>query len=353
MAERFDADPDPETTRHRALAVCGHGAAALRNSLAYQSLPFFKLLKALQGAAWYIRLKNLPKTLLVLGLIAAVVAALIFVPADFTVSGEGELQPEIRRDVFAWADGVVEKVRVEHGQNVEKGQLLAEMRQTELQYEISRVLGEKQTATARLASARASKFSKPSDISLQENRLRIAQLTAEESEIEELLKSLDEQLKILDQKQAELKIKSPIAGQVLTWDVSPLLDKRPVARGQVLLTVADLQGPWVVEIRVPDDQIGHVFEARRRTGEDLPVEFLLATDPETTYAGKISRISMRTETDKEHGASVLVTVAINKGDIPDLRPGATVIPKIHCGRKPVGYVWFHDLYDAVETYILF
>ena len=353
VAERFDADPDPETTRHRVEAVCGHGAAALRNSLAYQNLPFFKVLKTFQGAAWFIRLKNLPKTLLVVLLIAAVIAALVLVPADFTVSGEGELQPEIRRDVFAWSDGVVEKVRVEHGQIVEKDQLLAEMRQTELQYEISRVLGEKQTATARLASVRASKFSKPSDISLQENRQRIAQLTAEESEIAELLSSLDEQLKILNQKQAELKIKSPIAGQVLTWDVSPLLDKRPVTRGQVLMTVADLKGPWVVEIRVPDDQIGHVFEARRRRGEDLPVEFLLATDPETTYTGKISRISMRTETDKENGASVLVTVSINEGDIPDLRPGATVIPKISCGEKPVGYVWFHDLIDAVKTYILF
>ena len=248
------------------------------------------------------------------------IAALVFIPADFTVSGEGELQPEIRRDVFAWADGVVEKVLAEHGQHVEKDQLLAEMRQTELQYEISRVLGEKQTATARLASVRASKFSKPSEITSQENRQRIAQLAAEESEIEELLKSLDEQLKILDQKQAELKIKSPIAGQVLTWDVSPLLDKRPVARGQVLLTVADLKGPWVVEIRVPDDEIGHVLEARRQSGEDLPVEFLLATDPETTYAGKISRISLRTETDKEHGASVLVTVAINQRRHP--RPPA-------------------------------
>ena len=51
VAERFDADPNPEVTRHRTLAVCGHGAAALRNSLAYQGLPFFKLLKALQGAA--------------------------------------------------------------------------------------------------------------------------------------------------------------------------------------------------------------------------------------------------------------------------------------------------------------
>jgi multidrug efflux pump subunit AcrA (membrane-fusion protein) len=179
------------------------------------------------------------------------------------------------------------------------------------------------------------------------------QLSAEEGEVKELIRSLERQLKILDQKRSELKIQSPIAGQVLTWDVSPLLDKRPVSRGQILMTVADLSGPWVVEIRVPDDQIGHVLAAQKEQGQELKVEFLLATDPETTYTGKISQISMTTEPGEENSASVLVTVSINREDIPELRPGATVIPKILCGQKPVGYVWFHGLIDAVKTYVLF
>lgn len=348
VAERFDADPDPESTRHRVEAVCGHGAAAIRNSLTHQELPFFWVLKAIQGAGWYIQLKNLPKTLLVLALIAAVVCALIFVPYDFTVSGEGELQPEIRRDVFSWSDGVVENVYVTHSQEVKKGKIVAEMRHTDLDYEISQVKAELANAQVRLATVKALLPN-----ARQQDRTKFLQLSAENEEIPKLIDSLERQLETLDQKKAELKIQSPITGQVLTWDVRPLLDNRPVSRGQVLMTVADLSGPWVVEIRVPDDQIGHVLETQKQQGQDLTVEFLLATDPETTYKGKISRISMNTEPGEESAATVLVTVSIDREEIPDLRPGATVIPKIYCGEKPLGYVWFHGLIDAVKTYILF
>lgn len=348
VAERFVADPNPETTRHRVEAVSGHGAAAIRNALTHQDMPFFGLLKAVQKAAWYTRLKNLPKTLLVLGLIGAAIGALVFVPADFKVKGEGELQPEIRRDVFSWSDGVVEKILVAHGQSVQAGEIVAEMRHTDLDFEISRITGEQLTARARLATIEQLK-----PAAQRTNREQYRQLSAEEGEIKELIQSLERQLEILKQKQTELQIKSPIAGQVLTWDVKSLLDNRPVSRGQILLTVADLAGPWVVEIRVPDDQIGHVLQAQKDMGEELRVEFLLATDPETTYAGKVTKISMHTEPGQDEAAYVLVTVSINRDDIPDLRPGATVIPKIFCGEKPVGYVWFHGLIDAVKTYVLF
>ena len=348
VAERFDADPAPESTRHRVLAVAGHGSAAMRNALTHQEIPFFKILKAVQGAAWYARLKNLPKTLFVLGLIAAVAAALVFVPAEFTVSGEGELQPEIRRDVYSWSDGVVELVHVAHSEDVKQNQILAEMRHSDLDFEISRIQGEKLTADARLATIERLK-----PAALRTNRDQYRQLSAEEGEVKEQIASLDRQLAILEKKRAELKIQSPIAGQVLTWDVGPLLDKRPVSRGQILMTVADLSGPWIVEIRVPDDQIGHVLAAQKEKGKDLPVEFLLATDPETTYTGKIAKVSMTTEPGEENAAFVLVTVSINREDIPELRPGATVIPKILCGERSIGYVWFHGLIDAVKTYILF
>ena len=62
---------------------------------------------------------------------------------------------------------------------------------------------------------------------------------------------------------------------------------------------------------------------------------------------------MSTELDVDQKPGVLVTVRINRDQIPQLRPGATVLPKIHCGRKPIGYVWFHDLWDALRTQLFF
>ncbi len=37
----------------------------------------------------------------------------------------------------------------------------------------------------------------------------------------------------------------------------------------------------------------------------------------------------------------------------DLRPGATVTAKVYCGRRSLGYVWFHDLLAFVQSRILF
>ena len=55
-------------------------------------------------------------------------------------------------------------------------------------------------------------------------------------------------------------MRSPLTGAVVTWNVRQLLEARPVQKGQALMQVADLTGPWVLEIEVPDDRIGHVLE---------------------------------------------------------------------------------------------
>ena len=34
--------------------------------------------------------------------------------------------------------------------------------------------------------------------------------------------------------------------------------------------------------------------------------------------------------------------------ITDLRPGATVMAKVHCGQTSVGYAWFHDVIAFVQ-----
>src|SRR5690606_5960269 len=112
-------------------------------------------------------------------------------------------------------------------------------------------------------------------------------------------------------------------------------------RGQALLTVADLDGPWILELRVADDRAGHVLEARSKQ-DDLEVTFLLASDPQHEYQGRITDVALATELDEAHDSALRVTVEFPKRDVPGLRPGATAIAKIHCGRRSLGYVWLHD-----------
>ncbi len=102
-----------------------------------------------------------------------------------------------------------------------------------------------------------------------------------------------------------------------------MLDRRPVRQGQRLMQIADLQGQWVSRLDVPDRHVGHVLAAQQQSGKPLEVEFVRATDPETTFAGRIERVAETTDNDEVHGRSVLVTVSFDDrtgSQIAGLRP---------------------------------
>ncbi len=184
---------------------------------------------------------------------------------------------------------------------------------------------------------------------------KINQLTAEQEEVKSLLDSLHKQQAILMAERKDLELRSPIAGTVLTWNAKDLLAARPVSRGQALLTVDDLSGPWVAELQVADNRIGHVLDAQEREKAELPATFILATEPGMNHDGRLARVALTTETDKTTGSTVQVTVDFDRSTIPaeQLRPGATVVAKIHCGRRSLGYVWLHELWETIQSKVLF
>ena len=65
--------------------------------------------------------------------VVRVLLILFLWPANFELTAKGKLQPAVRREVFANLDGEVIDVLVKHGDMVKKGQVLAEMRNTELE----------------------------------------------------------------------------------------------------------------------------------------------------------------------------------------------------------------------------
>ncbi len=368
IVERFDVGAFDPPQRQRIAAVARQSALALGNARKYQNVPFLPLLQGLGAMGWFVRATQLPKTIIALALAAVAVVALVLVPADFNVTARGRLQPKIRGEVFAPADGDVKLAKnVQQGDEVTKDAELGELRSRQLEAESSRVSGEIQVAQERLRSVQSSK----STIN-RENRNETEkpkQLAAEEGELTALLDSLNKQKKILDAQQADLRLRSPLTGTVLTWDVEKLLANRPVARGQSLLTVADLKGDWVVEVPVPDNQIGHVLTAQeqnrppssntqraeqtRKPGRD--VSFILATEPGTTHEGTVERVALAADTDKTTGTTVMVTVDFKRSSIPadELRPGATVTARIYCGRRSIGYVWLHELWETIQSKVLF
>ena len=78
------------------------------------------------------------------------------------------------------------------------------------------------------------------------------------------------------------------------------------------------------------------------------MSFVLATDPAVTYRGSVDRIARTTETAEDGSGTVMVTAGFDRQDVSSLRPGASVIAKIECGRRSLGYVWLRGLIDAIR-----
>jgi hypothetical protein len=356
IVEQIEDSRIPQKMIQRVEVVTEHSATALANALEHQNLFLLPLWRALGKARWVVKGRTLPKTTLIVVGIVALVSALVFVKYDFKIQAKGTLQPVDRHNVFAEIEGKVDHIPpwVEHGAEVQEGQLLVRLDYPELNVQITqtrkdlaRVRKQKVSVDRRLRSERR--------LTPQEREALAASFA--ELRVEE--QGLQDELEIQLEREKQLEVKSPAAGRIGTWAPRRVLEnRRPVNREDMLLWLFDADGEWQLEILMPDRRMGHIRKAQREEGkDDLPVQFILATDPNRRYEGKVKRMAYSAEVRGDEGNTVLVEVTISddvKAQLPQpLRPGATVTAKIDCGRRPIGYVLFHDLFEFIESKILF
>ena len=355
VAEWFSSSTFEGGKRARVELVAEHGRVALANALAHTSLPLYPLLNLLGKSKALTKARNLPKTILALLATAAAILALVLVPADLRLEGKGTLEPVHHRDVFAGIDGVVESIApgVEHAADVKEGQLLASLRNIELDVALTDVLGRKAASEEQLVSTRRAILEDKKISADEKTRMagRAAQLQRE-------IESLEAQRTLYEAKKLSLAVRSPIDGVIVTWQVRDRLMLRPVEKGQVLLNVADKTGPWELEIHLPDDRLGHVNRAyaeARAAGRELEVDYILATDPGTRHVGTVREIHEQAEVRGEQGNTVLLRITIDpsRHEKEELGAGASVTARINCGKRPLGYVIFHDLVAFIQQHILF
>jgi multidrug efflux pump subunit AcrA (membrane-fusion protein) len=357
VAEQFDAR-EQLLDRDRLVDVGDVCTTALYSANEAERVPLRWLLRPL-GAIKEQVVTHVPRTAFVITAVGAAIAALVLVPADFNVEAVGTVQPVVRRDVFAPRSGLVEEVLVAHGADVAAGQPLVRLYDPLLELELKRVDGELETAQRQIDAVRATRTNRQVRDASPADSYR---LSAEERELEQRLTNLRRELELLNREREQLVVASPIAGRVLTWDLSNRLVARPVERGEVLVTVADLARQWQLELEVPDDRVGHVLAAQEQFGPDLMVRFRLSSDDRQQHSGKISELSrtaaMRDESGGIASPVVMLKVALDEnefshGKSSELRPGVSARAQIACGRKPLGYVWLHDIWDAAIEWLRF
>lgn len=334
--------------RQQAVQVSQHSRLALANAVNHQSLFLLPLWRALGRAGWLVRARTLPKTLLVAGLLGAMLAALVGVRADFDLGARGKLLPAVRREIFAPADGVVVQVPVDYGTKVRKGQPVAVLRNTELEIKITELVGRGLTTEKQIREKEHTLLKNPQLTDAEQESLN-----GELLQLRQVAESTAQQLALYRHKEQQLVVKSDLTGEVATWQVADRLRQRPVDRGQVLMSVADPEQAWELELYVRERRMGHVIRAWQETGEELEVTYSLSTHPGSEFKGRVLEIQRSAEVRGEEGNTVLVRVAIDKQALPELTSDATVTARLHCGRRSLGFVWFHELLETVHAQLLF
>ncbi|HEY2413238.1 MAG TPA: HlyD family efflux transporter periplasmic adaptor subunit [Pirellulaceae bacterium] len=343
------AAPFDSAVQDLAPLVAEHSRLALANARQLAAIPGHRFWLRVNREGWLSRLSA--KVAAGCLAVAAIAAALVLIPADVKINARGELQPVERHDVFAPRDGVVTAIHVDHGHSVAAGDALLEMRSPELDLEVQRVDGELETARKRLAAAQSERLqTRPTD---NDARLRQRRLTAEEEQYQQQVRDLTNRQKMLAEQRKDLIVRSPIAGEVVTWNVQQQLASRPLRRGDALVTVADITGQWQLELKVPSRRAGRLLAARQNNSDAQPVSFVLATSPGHSLSGAVREVASRLELDEAGDSYIMAKVDVPRDEIENRAPGATALAKIDCGRGTLAEAWFHDLIDTIQLWLPF
>jgi RND family efflux transporter MFP subunit len=271
--------------------------------------------KRLLNKFWHEDRRN--RTMMMLTLCAAM-CGVMFVPYPYHIKCECEVQAVTRRFVPVPYDGVLKSVSVEPGDVVQAGEVLAQMDDREIDWELAAKQAEYQRAR------------KQHDMSLAGALTADAQIAKLEME------RLDVQIQLLLERRQNLEIKSPIDGVIISGDPS----KREGARlkqGETLFEAGPLDR-MLVEIYVPDAEVSHVER-------DQHARIRLDAFPSRAFDAQLVRVSPRAVAREQ--ANVFIAEVELENPKHLLRPGMSGRGRIETPRQSLGWVLFHKAWRAV------
>ncbi len=221
--------------------------------------------------------------------IAAVITAVLFIPLPSHVYCSLEVQARDAETVYAEVDGILEAVYVEPGDQVEEGQLLAQLRNTDVDISIADLEGQERIYQAQLDGLRR--------VSFDDRRA-----SADEAQVIEALASVKQQLAQRKLDRQRLRLTAPCAGTVLpptlvpdqsgpdgglsAWSGSPLEPENLGATLQTGTKLCQIGDPKRLEARLVIDQgdVELVAPGQR-------VDVMLNQSAEYVYVSRIDTVS--------------------------------------------------------------
>jgi len=336
--------------RKRVDVVAEQAQTAITNSLEHNDILFLPLWKALGKLSSAMRGGRLIKALSTIGVLCVVVAFLYLFPYPFSVGAKGKLIPQQQHQVYAQVDGVVEELFVSDlGDTVvEQGQVLARLSSNDLAVVIENLTNSIEEVRARLKTSEALRTQDALD-AYQQTTLQIDIEQARQEII-----GLENGLGLRITEAENLNIIAPISGVVTNWQARQNLIRRPVERGQNLMTIIENDATWMLELELPERRIGHMINSANeahKDGKAPRVTFSLVSHPGKEFEGRMKLVDHQIDAHSDEGNTCLIRVSFDNTAIDrDLfRKGTRVNAKIHCGQRSVGYVMFHEAIEAIHS----
>jgi multidrug efflux pump subunit AcrA (membrane-fusion protein) len=261
------------------------------------------------------------------------------IPVPLRIIAPGSLQPRLQYLHYAPLDARVVKVHVDYGDPVAAGQVLLELEDRNL----SNLLDE--------ASSQHLK-SKERQRDIEARLLRSDRLSSDvrddlEGELESLRALSGSELQRIEalKKQMDLLIiRAAEGGVVATWNARQLLQERPVRAGQMLLLVQQPEGPWTIEARLPQREVGKFLTTVDR---GMPTaQITLASHPNqpirAVYQPNDKPVVLSNSQDIDQPPSLYVRFAVAATELPHKNAGSSAQISIDTGRGALAWSVFGD-----------
>jgi hypothetical protein len=374
VAEQIGDELAPTDMHARTEVVSRHASTALWNAQEHHKIFLKPVLKAM-GSPWRMfRGRTLAKIGAVLAAVLVFIAGMAFIPCTLTIEGHGSLLPEERHKIYAPVAGIVGQVLVDHDARVKKGDVLIKLDSYELQKELKGLMADMDKAKSQTVSLgiQMEKLGRGQDDQEQ------FQVKAQLAEAKITAKSSKERIEILNEQIELMNVRSPQDGVITTWEARKNLMGRPVEIGTELLQVAAEDGDWILEVEVPDDDMGPILAAqskldaeikdgKKKVGTPLSAYFVTMTDPEHRYEGYVVRIAPGAETMAEseqykNRHIVKVTIGFSeavrqdylvRNEVKVMRPGAEVRARVNCGGTSLAYYLLRKPIQVFYESVLF
>ena len=378
LMESFEPPELVEPMVRRLEVIGNHAASALYNAAEMKRVPFrwvwAPIVKIQDGLGGKTRFWLLFSLLLLVGL----TLAMVFVPYPLRLDANGELVPVERAYIFPTRAGQIKEFLVNPKDTVQPGTPLVRMFDPELAQKIEALRAQRESAQS-AADLIRSQLAQAGHSPAERARMETDR-TSKLNEVRTLTRQISELEKIHradPNRPGHFYLVAPDfppnrprgAWTVLSADYRETLTGRSVTPAEPVLRLGYKDGPWEIELKIPQKHIGQVLKAYRTSSptDFLEVDVLVTSVPTHTYKGRLYRNRIGGEavpnkTDQNETEPVVYAyVVVNE---PDMRPeekipgellvtGVGVHTKVRCGDHAMGYSLFYGLYEFLYRNVIF